>query len=266
MILFAHPLFMNISPPKARLAVTDDLTKGLDITLDKDQSHYLIKVMRQKIGSSVALFNGRHGEWWGDIVEADKKHVTITLRIQTREQVSEPDIWLCFAPVKYGKIDFLAQKATELGVSKLMPIETKRTIVSRIKHDRLLANAIEAAEQSERLTVPEVCNMQTFGKMIADWPQDRILVVADETGGGKPPLEIMPVLRDSRLAVLIGPEGGFDPEEIKQLMMLPGTRRMSLGPRILRSDTAALAALSCIQALCGDWRDGTPSFRGEDNE
>ncbi len=254
---------MEVSPPKARLYVKDSLAEGQMITLDKDQSHYLIKVMRQKIGDSVALFNGNDGEWWGIVSDENKKAVAIQLQTQMREQKEEPDIWLCFAPVKYGKIDFLAQKATELGASKLIPVETKRTIVNRVKHERLMANSVEAAEQSERLTVPEVETMQTFGKLIADWPQDRLLVVADETGGGLPPLEMMPVLRDSRLAILIGPEGGFAPEELKQLSMLPGVRKMSLGPRILRADTAALAALTCIQALCGDWRDGVPEFRGE---
>lgn len=254
--------YMTISP-KARLAVKDDLSDGQSIVLSKDHSHYLIKVMRHKVGDKVALFNGRDGEWWGEIIDASNKSASILLKTQARQQQDEPDIWLCFAPVKYGKIDFMAQKATELGASRLMPIQTKRTVVSRIKHDRLLANAVEAAEQSERLTVPEVCTMQTFSKMLIGWPQDRLLIVADETGGGEPPTEVLPVLRDSRLAVLIGPEGGFSPDELKQLSMLPGTRRMSLGPRILRSDTAALAALTCIQALCGDWRDGVPCFRGE---
>ena len=264
MCVITHLPVMEVSPPKARLYVKDALAKGQIVTLDKDQSHYLLKVMRQKIGAQVALFNGHEGEWWGEISDDNKKAAAITLQQQTRVQQEEPDIWLCFAPVKFGKIDFLAQKATELGVSKLMPVETKRTIVNRVKHDRLVANAMEAAEQSERLTVPEVENLQTFGKLIADWPQDRLLIVADETGGGEPPLEMLPVLRDSRLAVLIGPEGGFAPEELKQLSMLPGVRKMSLGPRILRADTAALAALTCIQALCGDWRDGVPKFRGED--
>lgn len=245
---------MELSPPIARLYVKETLAKETPVTLNQDQSHYLIKVMRQKEGAPVALFNGRDGEWWATLSVADKKAALLIPQEQMRPQAAEPDIWLCFAPVKYGKIDFLAQKATELGASRLMPIQTKRTVVSRLKHDRLVANAVEAAEQSERLTVPEVSLMQTFGKLLAEWPQDRLLVVADETGGGEPPLELMPVLRDSRLAVLIGPEGGFSPEEIKQLAMLPGTRRMSLGPRILRADTAALAALTCLQALCGDWR------------
>ncbi len=254
---------MEETPPKARLYITDDLAKGQMITLNKDQSHYVTKVMRLKKGNHVALFNGKHGEWWGKIVDDSKKAASLSVEKCVRKQENEPDIWLCFAPVKYGKIDFLAQKSTELGVSKLLPIDTKRTVVKRLKHERLVANAMEAAEQSERLSVPEVEGLQTFGKLLENWPQDRLLIVADETGGGEPPADLLPVLRESRLAVLIGPEGGFAPEEIKQLAMHPAVKRMSLGPRILRADTAALAALTCIQALCGDWRDGVPDFRGE---
>lgn len=257
---------MEDSPPKARLYVKHDLSQGQIITLDKAQSHYVVKVMRLKNGDKVALFNGSQGEWWASITDDNKKATSLSLDAQARPQEAEPDIWLCFAPVKYGKIDFLAQKATELGVSKLLPIETKRTVVNRIKHDRLVANAVEAAEQSERLTVPEVKILQTFGKLLSEWPQDRLLIVADETGGGEPPHDLLPILHDSRLAVLIGPEGGFAPEEIKQLSMHPSVKKMSLGPRVLRADTAALAAVTCIQALCGDWREGTPSFRGGDSD
>ena len=257
---------MKNSTPKARLFVEIALIADQLITLNNDQSHYLAKVMRAKLGDKIALFNGQNGEWLAEITLVDKKATELKLTEQRRPQEKEPDIWLCFAPVKYGKIDFLAQKATELGVSKLMPVETKRTIVNRVKHERLTANAMEAAEQSERLTVPEVSPMQSFDRLLSDWPQDRLLIVADETGGGEPPLEMLPVLRESRLALLIGPEGGFAPEELKRLSLLPGVRRMSLGPRILRADTAALAALTCIQALCGDWRDGTPAFRSDDDE
>ena len=236
------------------------------LTLNKDQSHYLVKVMRAKTGDKVALFNGKHGEWSATVQEPDKKATSLQLTHQTRPQQAEPDIWLCFAPVKYGKIDFLAQKATELGISKLMPVETKRTIVNRVKHERLVANTIEAAEQSERVTVPQVAPLQTLGKLLREWPHERLLIVADETGGGVPPVDLLPVLRNSQLGVLIGPEGGFAPEEIKQLSMHPSVKRMSLGPRILRADTAALAALACIEALCGDWRDGVPEFKDESDE
>lgn len=266
MVYITHLLVMEETPPKARLYVANDLSKGEIITLDKDQSHYVIKVMRHKNGDKVALFNGKHGEWWATIDDDNKKAASLSIIGQAREHEQEPDIWLCFAPVKYGKIDFLAQKATELGVSKLLPVETKRTVVNRVKHERLVANAIEAAEQSERLTVPKVESLQTFSKLLGNWPQDRLLIVADETGGGESPHDLLPLLHDSRLALLIGPEGGFSPEEIKQLSMLPNTKRMSLGPRILRADTAALAALTCVQALCGDWREGVPNFRGGSDE
>ncbi len=253
---------MKDSTPKARLYVNAELLKNQITTLEKDQSHYLAKVMRVKEGDKVALFNGKQGEWLAQVEEAKKKAVSLKLIEQSRPQQDEPDVWLCFAPVKYGKIDFLAQKATELGASKLVPVQTKRTIVNRVKHERLVANAIEAAEQSERLTVPKVEAMQTFDGFLADWPQDRLLIVADETGGGEPPHELLSVLRASKLAILIGPEGGFAPEEIKRISMHPGARKLSLGPRILRADTAALAALTCVQALCGDWREGVPDFKG----
>lgn len=258
---------MKQSAPKARLYVADELSASAIITLSKEQSHYVTKVMRQKVGNVVALFNGRDGEWHAEISVASKKATELQVKTQTRPQEDEPDLWLCFAPVKYGKIDFLVQKSTELGVSRLIPVATERTVVKRVNHERLVANVMEAAEQTERLTMPEISSYSTFDKLLEEWPQDRLLIVADETGGGEPPHDLLPVLHDSRLAVLIGPEGGFSPEEIKRLAMLPGARRMSLGPRILRADTAALAALACVQALCGDWREGVPDFNeaGDDD-
>ena len=233
--------------------------------LGKEQSHYLLQVMRLKEGASVALFNGRDGEWWGRLSEAGKKSASIEPVQQMRAQQAEPDIWLCFAPIKHGRIDFLVQKAVELGASHLQPVETKRTIVSRVNLDRLQANAVEAAEQSERLSVPEVAPMVKLNTLLAEWPAERLLIIADETGGGLPPHALLPELIGQKLAVLIGPEGGFAPGELQQISGLKSVRRMSLGPRILRADTAALAALSCVQALCGDWRDGVPSFRGEES-
>jgi 16S rRNA (uracil1498-N3)-methyltransferase len=252
---------MDDSRPKARVFVDTALAPQTMVTLDKDQSHYVVKVMRSQAGDLLALFNGKDGEFWAELVVADKKHAQLQLRDRQRDQLAEPDIWLCFAPVKYGKIDFMAQKATELGASRLMPIHTKRTIVERLKYERLKANVIEAAEQTERLTIPKVESLQSLPNLLQNWPSDRLLIVADETGQGQPPHDLLPVLQESKLGLLIGPEGGFAPEEHRQFAALPNLKRLSLGPRILRADTAALAALTCLQAFCGDWREGAPHFR-----
>ncbi len=251
---------MKDSAPKARLFVARDLKAGHLVTLDKDQSHYVVKVMRHQLGDKLALFNGRDGEWWGTLTDDAKNAVIIRMDSQYKVQTSEPDIWLCFAPIKFGKIDFLAQKATELGASKLQPVATKRTVVSRVKTERLAANAREAAEQSERLTVPEIGEIMRFDQLLDAWPKDRILLVADETGKGLPAYQLLPPLVNQKLGILIGPEGGFSPQELTRLDNLTFVQKLSLGPRILRADTAAFATLTCVQALCGDWRYGQPDF------
>ncbi len=217
--------------------------------LTKPQTHYLVNVLRHKESEPVALFNGRDGEWWGKLTGAGGKQAQVILETQARPQAPEPDIWLLFAPIKFGKIDFLAQKATELGASELWPLRTARTVVSRFNDDRMEANIIEAAEQSERLTVPGVHEMQPFSALLATWAPDRILIYCDETHEGMSPAELLPRLKGQKLAVLVGPEGGFTPEELALLRGMPFACAMSLGPRILRADTAALAALSAVMAL-----------------
>lgn len=242
-----------------RLHVEARLSHGQFITLDKDQSHYLSNVMRCKLGSEIALFNGQDGEWVGEITDIQKRAVTLQIKDQISLQKAEPDIWLVFAPIKKTRIDFIAQKATELGASRLMPMFTRRTIAERVNVDRLRANAIEAAEQCERLTIPQVDDPQKFDIILDAWPSDRHVMFCDESLEGKPALS---VLSDARAgmqkpepwAIFIGPEGGFDDAERSRLNTMQNAHSVTLGPRILRADTAAMAALSIWQTVFGDWR------------
>jgi 16S rRNA (uracil1498-N3)-methyltransferase len=239
--------------PLPRLYVPAALQPGALVRLEKPHAHYLLQVMRQKLGDVVLLFNGRDGEWRAEITQADKKGCELQLKEQTRPQTAEPDIWLLFAPVKYGRIDYLVEKATELGVAALYPVRTQRTIVSRINNDRLDHHAIEAAEQSERLTLPVIDALVPLVQKLAQWPEDRLLIYGDETGQGKAPPDLLPPLKGKKLALLVGPEGGFAPEELEQLRAMKNAYALSLGPRVLRADTAALAGLTCLMALTGEW-------------
>jgi 16S rRNA (uracil1498-N3)-methyltransferase len=238
---------------KARLYVTADLGEGMAVTLDEGQTHYLLHVLRAKAGNLVSLFNGRDGEWLAQIAEAGKRGVTATCRKQTAAQHGVPDIWLAFAPVKKTPSDYLVQKAVELGVSVLQPVFTRRTIVTRINEERMAANAVEAAEQSERLTVPEIRTGVSFDKLLASWPQGRRLLFCDEGGDAKAMTQAARESRGGPCGILTGPEGGFDPAERAALRALPFVVPVTLGPRILRADTAALAALAIWQSIAGDW-------------
>jgi len=245
---------MSTHTVSTRLYVEAPLHAGGEVALDKEQSHYLGNVMRLKDGASVLLFNGEDGEWLATLEMVSKKKVVAKPTEQTKPQAETPDIWLAFAPIKHGRIDFLAQKATELGVSGLLPVRTKRTIVSRVKEERLLANAIEAAEQSERLDVPKVAEYQTLDELISRWDENRPLFFGDETMQADSANSILKRFkRGSALGVLIGPEGGFAEEELAMLRALPYSHGITLGPRVLRADTAALAALTAIQLTIGDW-------------
>ena len=248
---------------ETRLYVQAPLAEGVAIELDGGQAHYLRSVLRLGPGEAVALFNGRDGEWLARIESIAKSRATLSAESRTREQRPEPDLWLAFAPIKRARIDFTAQKAAELGVSVLWPIMTRRTMVERVNTDRLTANAIEAAEQSERLTVPEVREPTSLDRMIDQWPSDRPMILCDETGaaGGVPGIaEALaaagPEMRQ-RAGFVIGPEGGFAQEELDRLRSLPFVTAVGLGPRLLRADTAALAALAVWQAVAGDWRTST---------
>ena len=247
--------------PRARLFVADPLAAAAAIELESAQAHYLAHVLRLKLGAELHLFNGRDGEWRGQITTLGRGRCTVALQEQTRAQRAEPDLWLLFAPLKKARTDYLAEKATEIGASLLWPVFTRRTQAERVNLDRLRANAIEAAEQSERLSVPQLRQPAKLMDVLANWPTDRHLLFCDESGGGLPIAEALsaPGLRSStpqHWAALIGPEGGFARDELDALHNLPFVIAAGLGPRILRADTAALAALVAIQALVGDWKTG----------
>ncbi|HEY2837165.1 MAG TPA: 16S rRNA (uracil(1498)-N(3))-methyltransferase [Rhizomicrobium sp.] len=237
-----------------RLFVTATLEPGASIALDDGQTHYLLHVLRAGAGDRVLVFNGRDGEWQAEIASAAKRGIVLSMRQQTLPQTAVPDLWLVFAPVKKTPSDYLVQKATELGAAKLHPVFTRRTIVSRINEERLLANAVEAAEQSARLSVPEIGAPLALEKLLAAWPKERRLFFCDEGGDTGPLAEAARDAGEAPAAILTGPEGGFDPAERETLRALPFVTPVSLGPRILRADTAALAALAIWQSVRGDWR------------
>ncbi|MCG8506381.1 MAG: 16S rRNA (uracil(1498)-N(3))-methyltransferase [Sphingomonadales bacterium] len=240
--------------PKLRLYVADDLAADAAVTLAGGQAHYLAHVMRARPGEAVALFNGRDGEWRAEITVVGKKQVTLGVGERIAEQVTGPDLWLVFAPVKRARIDFVAQKATELGASALLPVFTDFTAVDRTNTDRLAANAREAAEQCLCLAVPEIRAPQKLAALLADWPEDRALIFCDETAEGTDPLGALAGVAPGPAALLIGPEGGFSDAERVAIRALPQATAISLGPRLLRADTAAVAALTLWQAARGDWR------------
>jgi 16S rRNA (uracil1498-N3)-methyltransferase len=245
-----------------RLFVEADLARGFEAPLSEAQAHYLRHVMRLGDGAPILLFNGRDGEWRSTLALRGKKAAVATVGERAREQATEPDLWLCFAPIKRARIDTIAEKATELGVALLQPVLTQHTAVDRVNVERLRANAVEAAEQTERLTVPGVREPVELMKLLADWPADRRVLMADETGGGPPIAEALGAIDDEARAapwaILIGPEGGFAAPELAALRRMKNVTAVGLGPRILRADTAALAALACWQALVGDWKKPTP--------
>lgn len=246
-----------------RLYVTADLAQGLPVALDKEQAHYLGSVMRVKLAEHITLFNGRDGEWVASIADLQKNNGTALVVEQLRPQAEEPDIWFLFAPLKAQKNERLVEQATELGASRIMPVKMRHGIVDKINCERWQHHAIGAAEQCERFSVPAVEEMQKLDSVLSGWPKDRILVMADESGAGTHLHEAHAAL-GSKLAVITGPEGGFSLEEMQKLRALPYVRSVSLGPRILKADTAAIGLLAALQSACGDWRSGKPAFRNTD--
>ena len=244
----ATPAWPPASTP--RLFVDQVLGEGMTLSLDGAQANYLGNVMRLKAGDPVRLFDDKTGEWIAEVVDTGKRSVTlrVTGRLRAREDV--PDLWLLFAPIKKGPIDWLVEKATELGAARLQPIITQRTIVDRLNLDRLRANMIEAAEQCDRTALPELCEPLKLPALLKDWDAGRALLFADETGG----LPIAEVVRAGPTAILIGPEGGFTAQEREMIRAVPGATGISLGPRILRAETAAAAAISAWMSKAGDWR------------
>jgi len=236
-----------------RLYVEVALGEGARVAPGESQTHYLLHVMRAKTGDRVSLFNGRDGEWLARIAETSKRGCLLECERLTAPQAEVPDLWLVFAPIKKTPADYLTQKATELGVRALQPVITRRTIVTRVNTERMHANAVEAAEQSGRLSVPEIREPLAFDKLLAAWPAERRILFCDEAGAALPIEKGLRDAPDGPWAIVTGPEGGFDPAERAALRALPFVTPVSLGGRILRADTAALAALSVWQALRGDW-------------
>lgn len=243
----ATPAWPPASLP--RLYVEQILSEGAELRLEGQAANYLGAVLRLNQGAQVKLFDDRTGEWLAEVTEAGKRRTGLRILRQLREREPVPDLWLVFAPIKRGRIDWVAEKAAELGVARLVPVVTQRTIVDRVNTDRLMAHMIEAAEQCERTALPTIGEPQKLAQLLKDWPTDRTLFVADEMGGD-PMIEAAGA---GPAAILIGPEGGFTPEEREQLKALPQTKPVSLGPRILRADTAAVAAISLWMAAAGDW-------------
>lgn len=243
-------------PPSSlpRLYVPQPLSDGLQLLLDGPAANYLGAVLRLGEGAQVKLFDDQTGEWLATVMEAGKRRVSLHVVQHLGPRENVPDLWLVFAPIKRGRIDWLAEKATELGVRKLVPVVTRRTIVDRVNVDRLRSHMIEAAEQCERTALPEIDEPKKLDRLLAAWPADRHLLFADEQGGN--------VLADAATAgpaaILIGPEGGFTDEERETIRALPQATPVSLGPRILRADTAALAAISLWMGACGDWDAASP--------
>ena len=247
------------TPARIRLFVAPALGPGAAVPLRPDQAHYASKVMRLGPGDRVLLFNGRDGEWRARIGSLNRKGGEAVVETRTRAQGTEPDVTLLFAPLKKTAIDFVIEKATELGVAVLQPVLTRRTTAERVNETRLRAHAVEAAEQCERLTVPEVRPAIALDRALNDWNGTRRLHVADETGGGVPAADAFSgVGQAGPVAFLIGPEGGFERSELDALGRLPFVTRIALGPRVLRAETAAIAALACWQALAGDGRTPPP--------
>jgi 16S rRNA (uracil1498-N3)-methyltransferase len=245
----ATPAWPPHSAP--RLFIDQPLADGMELRIEGGQAHYLLSVMRLKAGGTVKLFDDRTGEWLGEVAAVAKRDLIVRIIAKLRDREAVPDLWLCAAPIKRGRIDWVAEKASELGVARLVPVGTRRAVVDRLNIDRLRARMIEAAEQCERTALPELAGMLPLGALLRDWPAERALYFADEEGG-TPMLEAVRG-RGGPAAILIGPEGGFDPAERDAIRALPAAVGVSLGPRILRAETAALAAVSVWMAAAGDW-------------
>lgn len=261
---------MTASHEQLRLFVQVPLSAGAQITLDQDQSHYLRNVMRRQPGDRVGLFNGTDGEWRAIIDTVGKRSTKLHVTDRIQAQWYNTDLWLLFAPVKRARIDYIAAKATELGVAEIHPVLTDHTNVSRVNCARLHANAVEAAEQCGLVSVPEVHSPVPLGALLDNWPGTRRIMYCDETGNGPPAVDALrqatgkTAEKQTPWAVLIGPEGGFSKAEQDRLRVMPQALAVSLGPRIMRADTAAVCALAVWQSVLGDW-DRAGRFHSPDD-
>lgn len=237
-----------------RLYVEADLGSGVAVTCTGEQANYLRNVLRLRTGEPILLFNGRDGEWRATLMDSGKRGATLRVDAPARPQEGGPDIDYLFAPLKRARLDYMVQKATELGVARLRPVLTRHTGPERVNVTRMRANAIEAAEQCGILRVPEVHAPEKLDRVVHEWDPARPLIFCDEGSDTTDPLAALGKLRSGPLALLIGPEGGFADAERELLSSKPFVARISLGPRILRADTAAVAALALVNAVLGDWR------------
>jgi 16S rRNA (uracil1498-N3)-methyltransferase len=236
---------------KIRLFVNAPLQAGQAVAVSADQANYLFNVMRLGRGAGVLLFNGTQGEWRAEVAEAGKRGGILICTAQTAPQRMPPDLWLLFAPIKKARTDFIVEKAVEMGAARICPVQSQHTNADRIRPEKMLAHAIEAAEQCGATYVPQIDELAPLDKVLKDWPQTRLLFWADEARAG----ENLPITgpKAAPSAILIGPEGGFSPAEQSRLRALPLVRPFALGPRILRAETAAVAALTLWQTSMGDW-------------
>jgi 16S rRNA (uracil1498-N3)-methyltransferase len=239
-------------PPRSlpRLFVETPLAAGARVELDAAQANYLGNVLRLKQGDQLLLFDGSSGEWLAEVAEAGKKRMTLTATEPTRPQESVPDLWLAFAPVKKGRVDWLVEKAVELGVARLLPVITQRTIVDKLNLERMQAHIVEAAEQCGRTALAGMEAPVKLDAFLKARDPARMLYFADETGGEPTATAFKP----GPALILTGPEGGFTPHEAAAIRAAPNANAISLGPRILRAETAALAAVAAWMASAGDWR------------
>lgn len=236
---------------KVRLYVEQPLGVGQSVPLERDQAHYLFGVMRLVVGAHVLLFNGQDGEWRAEVVQAGKRNGELSCVEQTKPLQMPPDLWLIFAPIKKARTDFIVEKAAEMGAARIVPVQTDFTNSDRIRQDRLQAHAVEAAEQCGGTYVPEVTELQKLDKLLANWPEERQLMFCDEAEVGS--AKRLAAQTGDKWAILIGPEGGFSPAERERLHNHPRCHVVALGPRILRADTAAVAAMTLWQQALGDW-------------
>lgn len=239
-------------PPRSlpRLYVETPLGAGANVELDAAQANYLGNVMRLKEGSQLLIFDGMSGEWLAEVADAGKKRMSLSIVEPTRPQENVPDLWLAFAPVKKGRVDWLVEKAVELGVARLLPVVTQRTIVDKLNLDRMRAHIIEAAEQCGRTVLADIDEPVRLDALLKGRDPDRTLYFADESGGDS----INSAFQPGPALILTGPEGGFTPDEAAAIRAAPNAKAVSLGPRILRAETAALAAVAAWMAAAGDWR------------
>jgi 16S rRNA (uracil1498-N3)-methyltransferase len=237
-----------------RLYVSQDLTDGAEVKLEPQQTNYLVNVLRLGAGAPVLVFNGRDGEFSAGLNASSRKAAALAVGSRTRAQAEPPDVDYLFAPLKHARLDYMAQKAVEMGARSLRPVITRHTQVSRVNLERLRANAIEACEQCGVIWIPEIAPVEPLTEALKRWPPERLLVFCDEEAEQASPLDALAMARsDGGVGLLIGPEGGFDDNERAAILSAPRVLRLSLGPRILRADTAAVAALALIQATLGDW-------------